>query len=248
MNNTFEISYLGHSCFLIRTINGKNLLVDPWLRTNKSAAIMPEELHDIDMIAVTHGAWDHLGDAIEICKQNNAHLFCGAEVALHAIDKGIKEENITKMIYGTALTYQNIGIRTIVAHHISMVEYKEQILSGSALSYIFRMEDGTGIYFSGDTCIFSDLKLYSELYPVDIAIIGMDNLPGCPIEMSGEEAALVAKWMDVDVAIPMHYPPDSLEPKKFATTLEKTRVKPVILKPGQVFSYERKSYNGKVKE
>ena len=181
---------------------------------------MPEELKDIDMVAVTHGAWDHLGDAIEICKKNNAHLFCGSEVALHAIEKGMKEENITKMIYGTAVTWQDIGVRAILAHHISMVEYKEQLLSGSALSFIFRMEDDTGIYFSGDTCIFSDLKLYSELYPVSIAIIGMDNLPGCPIEMSGEEAALVAKWMNVDVAIPMHYPPESLEPKKFRAALK----------------------------
>lgn len=239
MNRTFEIKYLGHSCFLIKTINGKNLLIDPWLTGNPSASIKAEELDNIDMIAVTHGASDHLGDAVEICKRNHAKLFCGTEVAFHAIDNGVKKEDITILIYGTSVIYENIGIRAVEAKHISIVQFGNQKLTGSALSFIFRMEDGTEIYFTGDTSIFSDLKLFGSLYPVEIAILGMDNLPGCPIEMSGKEAALAAQWLGVKVAIPMHYPQGSQEPVDFENELRKTNIEPVILKPGTTYTYQK---------
>lgn len=240
MEKSININYLGHSCFLIESLTGKKLLINPWLKDNPYAVVQPEELKDIDMIAVTHGAYDHLGDAVEICKANNCKLFCGSEVALHATDKGLSKDNIKILIYGTTWTYKGIEIRAVEAKHISIVNYQNQKLSGSALSYIFRFEDGTGVYFSGDTSIFSDLMLFGQLYPVDIALLGMDNLPNCPREMSGWEAALVAQWLGVKYAIPMHYPPESKDPEEFKEALEKTSIKPVLLKPGQVFTYNKK--------
>lgn len=240
MNTSIKINYLGHSCFLIETLTGKRLLVDPWLRENPYAVVQPENLKNIDMIAVTHGAFDHLGNAVEICKSNDCKLFCGSEVALYAMDNGVTKDKIKILIYGTTWNYEGIEIRAVEAKHISIVPYQNQKLSGSALSYIFRMEDGTGIYFSGDTSIFSDLKLFGQLYPVDIALIGMDNLPGCPREMSGWEAALAVQWLGVKYAIPMHYPHDSKDPEEFQNALEKTSITPILLKPGQNFMYSKK--------
>lgn len=105
MNTSIKINYLGHSCFLIETLTSKRLLVDPWLRENPYAVVSPENLKNIDMVAVTHGAFDHLGNAVEICKNNDCKLFCGSEVALYAMDKGLTKDDIKILIYGTTWTY-----------------------------------------------------------------------------------------------------------------------------------------------
>lgn len=113
------------------------------------------------------------------------------------------------------------------------------MISGIPMSFILKMENGTGIYFSGDTSIFSDLKLFGKLYPVQIGIFGMDGMPGLPMEMSGAEAALAAQWLGVEVAIPMHYPFGSTQPEEFkqALCLSSPRTKVVWLKPGESFVY-----------
>jgi L-ascorbate metabolism protein UlaG (beta-lactamase superfamily) len=237
MNTKFNIKYLGHSCFLIKSVNGKKILIDPFLTGNSSAAVTADSINDIDAVAVSHGAFDHLGDAVPICKRNHAKLFCGPEVAIYAMHEGMKKEDINQMIYGTSITYKGIEFRSIEAKHISMVQCGSQRITGSAMSFIFRMEDGTGIYFSGDTSIFSDLKLFGELYSVEIGILGMDGLPGCPFEMSGKEAAMAARWLGVKVAIPMHYPANSAEPGHFKEALSEyhPKIQPVILKPGEEY-------------
>ncbi len=238
---SFSIRYLGHSCFLIRSIRGVTILVDPFLSGNENAALAADSIGRVDIVAVSHGAWDHLGDAVSICKRTGARLFCGPEVALHAMAEGIQRESISQMIYGTAINYKDIEIRSLEAKHISMVSLGRQTITGSAMSFVFRMEDETGIYFSGDTSIFSDLKLFGELYPVQIGLIGMDGLPGCPFEMSGKEAALAAQWLGVKVAIPMHYPPQSPEPDQFKEALKEIEpvIVPVIMKPGEEYIYSR---------
>ena len=59
-------------------------------------------------------------------------------------------------------------------------------------------------------------------------------------EVSPEEAAIIAKWMNLKVVIPHHYPPGSEEPKLLAeyARRESPETKVVILKAGESFSYD----------
>ncbi len=232
---TYAIKYLGHSSILIESVEGKKILIDPYLSENKSACVKPEELKDIDAILVSHGAFDHLGDAFDIARRTGAILYSDIAVVNYAIFSGVKRETTRVMIWGTMIKQDNIEIRAVEAKHISHFSYDNMKVSGVPLSFIIRLEDGTGIYFSGDTSIFSDMKLFGELYPVKIGFFGISGLPGYAYEMDGREGALAASFFNVETAVPIHYPPGSEEPEAFRKELFRLNPKAVtrILKPGE---------------
>jgi len=71
-----QLTWYGQSAFKVVTPGGKVLLIDPWL-TNPVFERGKEEiaaLKDVDLILVTHGHSDHVGDAVEIGKKTRAKL------------------------------------------------------------------------------------------------------------------------------------------------------------------------------
>jgi L-ascorbate metabolism protein UlaG (beta-lactamase superfamily) len=234
----YTIKYLGHSSILIESVEGKKILIDPYLSENIFACIKPEDIGDIDAILVSHGAFDHLGDAFDIARMTGAVLYSDIAVVNYAIFSGVKKEKTKVMIWGTMIEHGNIAIRAVEAKHISHFSYNNTNVSGAPLSFIIRLEDGTGIYFSGDTSIFSDMKLFGELYPVKIGFFGISGLPGYAYEMDGQEGALAASFFNVEIAVPIHYPPGSEEPEIFRKELLRLNPKAVtrILKPGDIIS------------
>lgn len=229
---TIKIQSLGHSCFLFESHKGVRLLVDPFITGNKDAAVSIKDIGRVDLVTVSYGAFDHLGDAIPICKQTGAKLFCSADVAYYAFNQGMDEENVLQFVNGTG-TYRGLEIRATKAKRISFFP----CIAGYPMSFIFRMEDGTGIYFSGDSSINCDLKLTGKSYSVQI---GLFCVGGLPMEMSALEAALVAQWLGVKVAIPMHYPQGTNYPEEFSGALSgvSPKVNTVILKPGESYCFE----------
>ncbi len=242
---SIRIQSLGHSCFLLESLKGVRILIDPFLTGNSAASVTADSIKNIDAVLVSHGAFDHMGDAVPIARQTGAKLFCGPDVAWYASKEGLGDEQICQMVWGTCFPFKGIQIRSVEAKHISSVRWGEERVSGIPMSLIVSMEDGTAIYHSGDTSIFTDLKLFGKLYNVEVALICMDGIPGYPFEMSGKEAALAAKFLGVKVAIPMHYPAGSVEPLRFKEALEANDppIKVVILQPGEEYSIEGKVQN-----
>ena len=78
-----QLTWYGQSAFKIVTSSGKVLLVDPWL-TNpvfESAKDELAALKHVNLILVTHGHSDHVGDAIEIGKRTRAKLVATFDLA-----------------------------------------------------------------------------------------------------------------------------------------------------------------------
>lgn len=59
-----RVRWLGHACLAIQ-INGKNVLIDPFLTGNPTAAARADQV-PADFILVSHGHGDHLGDTLAI--------------------------------------------------------------------------------------------------------------------------------------------------------------------------------------
>ncbi|MBP6767492.1 MAG: MBL fold metallo-hydrolase, partial [Reyranella sp.] len=76
-----ELLWYSQAAFKLTTQSGKVIMIDPWIM---GATKIPPELKDldkigkVDLILVTHGHGDHLGDAMEISKRNNAPIWAPA--------------------------------------------------------------------------------------------------------------------------------------------------------------------------
>ena len=71
-----KITWYGHAAFKVVTPAGKVLLVDPWITNpaNPNGKKDLEALDKVDLIFITHGHGDHIGDAVEIAKKSGARL------------------------------------------------------------------------------------------------------------------------------------------------------------------------------
>ncbi len=93
-------------------------------------------------------------------------------------------------------------------------------------------EEGTVVYHSGDTCVFSDMRIIGELYAPDVAILPI----GGRFTMDPKQAAYAAKLLDVKRVIPEHYgtfPIQTGTPNDLRQKLVGQDVEIIALEPGQ---------------
>ncbi len=66
-----QLKWYGQSAFKLTTPSGKVLLIDPWLENpaNPNGKADVAGLDRVDLILVTHGHFDHVGNSAEIAKR-----------------------------------------------------------------------------------------------------------------------------------------------------------------------------------
>ncbi|MDP8970005.1 MAG: MBL fold metallo-hydrolase, partial [Actinomycetota bacterium] len=74
-----DIRWLGQSCFTM-TEGGTTLLVDPFLTDTPKGAADADSV-EADVIALTHGHFDHLGDTVDIARRTGATVVAIMELA-----------------------------------------------------------------------------------------------------------------------------------------------------------------------
>ncbi|AHL23309.1 metal-dependent hydrolase [Thermococcus nautili] len=218
-----KVKFLGHAAFLIE--GSKRILIDPFLTGNPQAAVKPEEV-EADLILVTHAHGDHIGDAVEIAKRTGAKIVAMFDVANY-ISEQAEGVEVIGMNYGPT-EIDGVGIVQVPAWHSSS-DGKYGI--GNPCGYIVKL-DGKTIYHAGDTFVFLDMGLFSELYgPIDVALLPI----GGHFTMGPREAAKAVELLKPKKVVPMHYntwPPISADPEEFKRLVgDKAEV--VILKPGE---------------
>jgi len=239
MPTTFR--YLGISAFEIES-QGWRILVDPCIRKNPLCPIKVEDIEGVDMILVTHGAPDHMGDALEIQKRTGATLVSAPGVRVHALRHGVKEDEAVSVLWGDSIEVKGVKIQGVECRHISFFQSAGTYISDLPLSFIIYPEEGTRIYNVGDTALFSDMKLIGELYRPNIALVpigGTPRLTGGWTHLAPREAALAVQWIGPDVVIPTHFDPLSTEADRFAERVRSLSptVGVVTLKPGETFNF-----------
>ena len=92
--------FLGFSCFLLTTDDGTTILIDPYLDDNPKAPLKSDDLPKIDLILVSHGAFDHMKDVPKIAKRDGSKIICAGETMNLLIDQGVPKEQITLTFWG----------------------------------------------------------------------------------------------------------------------------------------------------
>src|SRR5581483_677529 len=75
------LTWLGHASFRLDTADGKRIYVDPFLNGNPKCPESEQSPGRADVIALTHGHGDHVGDTVDIAKKTGATVVAPVELA-----------------------------------------------------------------------------------------------------------------------------------------------------------------------
>ncbi|HOP09151.1 MAG TPA: metal-dependent hydrolase [Candidatus Methanofastidiosa archaeon] len=221
-----KLEYIGHSCFIIE--DDKRILIDPFITGNPSASKGMDDMKGIDLVLVTHGHGDHLGDAMEIAIDNDATFVAMYELTNFAAKKGVKK--VEPMNIGGTIHVDDVEITMTNALHSSDFEGG----AGHAAGFIVSLKDHK-VYHAGDTGVFYDMKLIGQIYKPDISILPI----GSRFTMGIREATKAVELIGSEYVVPMHfgtYPALDQDPYEFKKKVgEKAKV--IVLKPGESITF-----------
>ena len=100
---------------------------------------------------------------------------------------------------GGTVEIDEIKITVVDAKHSSSTN--DGTYTGEPCGYVFELENGTKIYFAGDTNVFGDMQLIRRLYAPQVAVLPI----GDHYTMGPKEAALALELLGVDRCVPCHY-------------------------------------------
>ena len=253
---TTHIQFLGISAYRITTDDGRVVMMDPFLDANPVSPLKVTDLDRVDLILVTHAAFDHLGDTEDIAKRTGAPVVCGGEVKAYLVAQGVPGPQVRAVVWGLEVDIAGFRVRPVESHHWSQCTLPDgSLVSGVPMGFILYSEPGVRIYHHGDTALFSDLRLIGELYQPNVGFIGVTNAPEILARLEGpgllttgemdpREAALAAQWLGLDVVLPCHYShPDTDDMRAFLSHLDEARDRgeqvpeAVVLRAGDIFNY-----------
>ena len=249
-----EVLWLGHATTRITSVEGKVIVIDPFLKKNPKTPAQYRDikaLGKVDLILVTHGHGDHVGDLQELARSNGATVVANWEFALNMIALGLLDaDKVIAMNKGGTVTPigRGIKIHMVPAEHSSAINVKamglewepgspNQVFTGAAVGYVVELENGFKIYHTGDTAVFGDMALINKFYGPDLALVCI----GGHFTMDPEGAAYaVRELIKPKQVIPIHYgtfPIINRTPAEFKKALGKSAIEVIDMIPGQALKF-----------
>ncbi|WP_414046095.1 metal-dependent hydrolase [Macrococcus equi] len=194
-----DVFFHGQSCISFES-KGKKILVDPFITGNKLTDLDASKV-EADYILLTHGHGDHLGDTVAIAKRTNATVVATPELVSYLNGQGIT--NTHPMNIGGKWSFDFGVVKYVQAFHSNALYDDEGniIYFGMPCGLIIEVE-GKTIYHTGDTGLFSDMKLIADRHPVDLCFVPI----GDNFTMGIDDAAYaINELIQPKLTVPVHY-------------------------------------------
>ena len=196
-----KITWLGHASFRIE-IEDQVLLVDPWFTGNPlfeghdKAAATRGATH----ILISHGHGDHSSDAVALARELDVPVVGIFDLMSHwESAEGIATIGFNK---GGTVALGAVDVTMVNAEHSSSISGPDgPVYTGAEAGFMIAGE-GHVIYFSGDTDVVADMKVFHDLHRPDIGLLCV----GGHFTMDQRRAAYAAEtFFDFRTIIPCHY-------------------------------------------
>jgi L-ascorbate metabolism protein UlaG (beta-lactamase superfamily) len=189
-----DVRWLGHSAFHLSG-GGADVLIDPFLTGNPKAAASAADV-PADVIALTHGHGDHVGDTVAIAKRTGAKVLAIVELAAEIEGDGVGD--VVGFNYGGTVKFDWGWIKLVPAWHTAVSSKGTPHMPAGLLIHY----GGHLIYHLGDTALFSDLKLIAGRGDrVELALVPI----GGHYTMDRYDAVTAVELVNPFQTIPIHH-------------------------------------------
>ncbi len=229
-----QLLWYGQSAFKLTTPSGRVLLIDPWLTNpiNPTGKADLAKLDRADLILITHGHFDHVGDAAAIAQKTKAKLVSTADLGQALVNYGGYPKDLvgleTQGNFGGELTLLNgdVKVAFIPAIHSSAVasDGSPAQFAGNPGGFLISVKNGPVIYHTGDTDLFQDMTLIPQFRKVNLMLACI----GDHFTMGPARAAAAVKLVNPATVVPMHFgtfPALTGTPDAFSQALKQQGVK-----------------------
>lgn len=220
-----KLTWHGHSNFEIE--DSLDTIIDPFFMGNTMADVKWNEVRP-DVLVITHGHADHMGDAISIARETDCDVISINEIVKYVQSRGIDAMGVN---IGGTIELDGAKYSMVQAVHSNGIdEAGFGWDAGSPAGVV--VEDTTTVYHAGDTALFSDMALIGELYRPKVALLPI----GGRFTMDIRAAVMATKLIKPEIVVPMHYNTFDViraDPWKFQKMVEdETDAEAVVLEPG----------------
>ncbi len=225
-----RVQWLGHSCLLVES-DGQRILIDPFLTGNPTTRVKADDVA-ADIILVSHGHDDHVGDAVSIAQRTGAIVVTNFELGNWFTEQGIKQVHGMQHGGGHQITPE-VHVRLTLAFHGSTLPGGSGY-GGNPCGFLITLADGTRIYDAADTALFGDMKLIGE-GGLDLAILPIGDY----YTMGPADSIRAIKLLEPRVVLPIHYdtfPPIRQDVAAWSERVQaETAAHPVVLEVGGTY-------------
>lgn len=192
------LTWLGHASFRLHSPGGKRIYVDPWLEgpTVPEAEKEPER---VDLIVLTHGHDDHVGQTVQLYEKFKPPVIALVELRFWLASQGLEPNIAEAPNKGGTVEVAGVKVTLTDANHSSSGENGSYL--GEPAGVVLELEDGTSVYFAGDTNVFMSMQLIGRIYKPEVAVLPI----GDHFTMGPREAAVALELLGAKRCVPCHF-------------------------------------------
>ncbi len=200
------LQWLGWNAWRITTVDGRVILLNPFIN-NPDSPIRLDGIPRADLILVTNGHGDEVGQAVEIANSTGGRVVSGSwGLGGWFIDVGVPAGQVTRLSPGERISTQGITVRALNNVHGSDIGRPTEAVpsGGIAGSFMVTLENGWTLYYGASGAATQDMALWAGLYQPDAAILYM-NATKEPLDFALSAKLLRTDNPNLQTILPGHH-------------------------------------------